>query len=115
MLSHKTLTGLERLIRPIINGEVDGTMSRQIAREDAHFIVKQDYLRAYAPARFPDGLIEGLLSAVACAFKRSLWEGTPFYTTGYAEDLAWCRECQAKGARFKIIQDSVVEHSITTR
>ncbi len=102
---------LERLIRPIIDDEADGTMSRQIARVDAYFIVKQDYLRAYAPSRFPDGFLTDFFSAVACAFKRSLWEETPFYTTGYAEDLAWCRMCQAKGARFKIVQESVVEHS----
>ncbi|MDP1835573.1 MAG: glycosyltransferase family A protein [Chlamydiales bacterium] len=102
---------LENLLQPILSGEVDGTMSRQVAREDAHFIVKQDYIRAYDPIRFPGGILEDFFSAVACAFKKELWEETKFYTTGYAEDLAWCRECQAKGRRFKLVADSVVEHS----
>lgn len=102
---------LENLLQPILDGSADGTMSRQIAREDAHFIVKQDYLRAYAPERFPNGDLNNFFSAVACAFKRSLWEETKFYTSGYAEDLAWCRQCQVKGAHFKMVADSVVEHS----
>ncbi len=102
---------LERLLEPILEDVADATMSRQIARNDAHFIVQQDYLRAYAPERFPNGDLTNFFSAVACAFKRCLWQGTKFYTTGYAEDLAWCRECQAKGARFKMVCDSVVEHS----
>lgn len=102
---------LEALVEPILSGEADGTMSCQVAREDAYFVVKQDYLRAYDPARFPGGILHDFFSAVSCAFTKACWEETHFYEEGYAEDLAWCRECQSKGRRFKIVADSVVEHS----
>jgi rhamnosyltransferase len=48
---------------------------------------------------------------VACAFRRGLWERTKFPESGYAEDLAWARACRGGGARFKLVLDSVVEHS----
>lgn len=102
---------LANLIKPIISDEADATMSRQVARDGAHFIVKQDYLRAYCIKRFPNGNLENFFSAVACAFKRELWEETKFYTSGYAEDLAWFKECKKKGRRFKFVEDSVIEHS----
>jgi rhamnosyltransferase len=102
---------LEKLIAPILAGEADGTMSRQVARDDAYFVVKQDYLRAYDGQRFPGSVLHDFFSAVACAFTRACWEETHFYEEGYAEDLAWCRECQSKGKRFVFVADSVVEHS----
>lgn len=102
---------LANLIAPLLSGEADGAISRQVARDDAHYIVKEDYKRAYNPSRFPGGVLDDFFSAVACAFKRELWEETKFYIGGYAEDLAWCRECQAKGRRFVMVADSVVEHS----
>ncbi len=102
---------LKELIDPIINDQADSTISRQIARPDAYWVVKQDYERAYDPRRFKDGYLNDFYSAVSCAFKRDLWEETQFYTGGYAEDLAWSRACKAKGARFKIAPESVAEHS----
>lgn len=100
---------LERLIAPILSGEADATMSRQIPRDEARFIDKFDFARAYSPrttSKTPE-----FFSAVSCAFRREIWEETRFYTEGYAEDLAWSRACQAKGARFRLTMDSVVEHS----
>jgi hypothetical protein len=73
-------------------------------------VVQYDMDRGYASK----GLAAdpaGQFSAVACAFRRALWEQTPFYTDGYAEDLAWARECRDLGARFVYVADSVVEHS----
>lgn len=101
---------LDRLVAPILAGEADATMSRQVARADAHFVVAYDYERAYDPANLK-AENEDFFSAVACAFRRPLWEQTPFYTEGYAEDLLWARECRRKGARFYLVMDSVVEHS----
>jgi rhamnosyltransferase len=101
---------LEKLLRPILDDEADATMSRQLPRDCAPFIVKHDTARAYS-AKNLAGKRSDFFSAVACAFRRSLWEQTKFYTDGYAEDLAWSKACQDKGARFKIVPESVVEHS----
>jgi rhamnosyltransferase len=101
---------LENLVTPILNGEADATMSRQVARACAPFIVKRDTLRGYS-AKALKGKRTDFFSAVACAFRRSLWEETKFYTDGYAEDLAWSKACREKGGRFELVPDSVVEHS----
>lgn len=101
---------LENLLRPIMLNEADATMSRQLARAEAPFIMKYDQERGYDPKNLK-GDNAGFFSAVACAFKRELWEQTKFYEKGYAEDLAWSTVCQQKGARFQLVLDSVVEHS----
>lgn len=100
---------LERLLDPIFSGEADATLSRQVPRDRARFIDKYDYERAYS-ARTLERSPE-FFSAVACAFRRELWEETKFYVGGYAEDIAWSKACQEKGARFRLVADSVVEHS----
>jgi len=102
---------LESLIRPILHEQAEGTLSRQIPRSDALFIVKEDYRRAYDPQRFPGGELDDFFSAVSCAFKRSIWEETRFREEGYSEDLAWFRACRSKGHRFLYVPESVVEHS----
>lgn len=101
---------LERLLRPIIEGKADATMSKQWARANAYFIVDYDYRRAYDPRNIKQEN-EDFFSAVACAFRRSLWEQTPFPESGYAEDLAWAKACRMQGARFQLVLDSEVEHS----
>ena len=101
---------LENLLRPIMLDETDATMSRQLARAEAPFIMKYDQERGYDPKNLKGDNV-GFFSAVACAFKRELWEQTKFYEEGYAEDLAWSTFCQQKGARFRLVLDSVVEHS----
>jgi rhamnosyltransferase len=101
---------LENLLRPILDGQADATMSKQIARPDAFWIVGDDYVRAYDPRNIKEEN-EDFFSAVSCAFKRSLWEETKFYEEGYAEDLVWAAACRRKGARFRLVLDSVVEHS----
>lgn len=101
---------LEKLLAPIINGEEDATLSVQVARNDAHFIVKYDYQRGYDPKNIK-GDNADFFSAVACAFKRVLWEKHQFRTHGYSEDVAWSNVCRADGFRFKLVQDSLVEHS----
>ncbi len=100
---------LETLIRPILSNQADATMSRQIPRENATFIASYDLQRGYLPANIAKNPY--FFSAVSCAFKRQLWEETPFYTEGYSEDLLWCKECSQKGARFLYVPESVVEHS----
>jgi GT2 family glycosyltransferase len=101
---------LERLLAPLLRGEADAVMSRQIARQEASFVVKYDMDRGYDPRNIKGG-IDDLFSAVACAFKRSLWEETKFRAHGYSEDLAWAKACRQKGARFELVPDSIVEHS----
>ena len=98
---------LESLIRPVMEGEADAVFSRQEARADAHFIVKYDYDRAYrAENTGPD-----FFSAVACAFRRKIWESRPFPETGYAEDARWATDQVRMGNRFQLQEDSVVIHS----
>lgn len=99
---------LEKLIRPILGNEADATFSRQVARPGAPFIVAYDYQRAYDPKNAADAF-----SAVACAFRRELWERHPFPPIGYAEDTAWAAACRKSGARIRFVEDSVVEHSHT--
>jgi len=101
---------LEKLLAPILSGKADATMCSQVTRADAEFIVTYDYLRAYDPKNIK-GDNADFFSAVTCAFKRELWEETKFPEKGYAEDVAWAKACRAKGARFQLVTDSVVEHS----
>jgi len=101
---------LERLLRPILDGSADATMSKQHARADARFIVDYDYRRAYDPRNIKEEN-EDFFSAVACAFRRSWWDRIKFPESGYAEDLAWAKECREQGAKFKLVLDSEVEHS----
>ena len=98
---------LERLIAPVLDGRADATFSRQVARNDARFIVAYDYQRAYNPAK----IAPEFYSAVACAFRRALWETRTFRECGYAEDSIWARECIQAGSRILLAADSVVEHS----
>jgi rhamnosyltransferase len=101
---------LERLLKPILDGHADATMSKQTARDNARFVVQYDYRRAYDPRNIKEEN-EDFFSAVACAFRRELWEKKKFPESGYAEDLAWARDCRQLGARFKLVLDSDVEHS----
>jgi GT2 family glycosyltransferase len=101
---------LERLLRPLLDGVADATMSKQHARPDAHFIVDYDYRRAYDPKNIKEEN-EDFFSAVACAFRRSLWERVKFPESGYAEDLAWAKAVREQGAQMKLVLDSEVEHS----
>ena len=101
---------LEKLLQPLFSGEADAVMSAQVTRPGARFIVTYDYLRAYNPKNIK-GDNADFFSAVTCAFRRDLWEKTKIPNIGYAEDVAWARLCRAQGARFKLVTDSVVEHS----
>lgn len=101
---------LERLLRPLLDGTADATMSKQHARPDARFIVDYDYRRAYDLKNIKEEN-EDFFSAVACAFRRSLWERVKFPESGYAEDLAWAKAVREQGARMKLVLDSEVEHS----
>lgn len=101
---------LERLLEPLYRGEADGVTSRQIARPDAHLMVKYDLDRVYGPAN-AGKTGHSFFSAAACAFKRALWEGQKFPEEGWGEDFVWAVACKASGARFAIAVESVVEHS----
>ncbi len=101
---------LEKLVRPLKENQADATMCAQITRPDAKFIVTYDYLRAYDPANIK-GDNADFFSAVTCAFRRDLWETARFPEQGYAEDVAWARICRKNGAQFRLVTDSVVEHS----
>jgi rhamnosyltransferase len=98
---------LEKLLQPILEHDAEAAFSKQVARPDARFIVAYDYERGYCRANMaPD-----FFSAVACAFKRSLWEEFPFSDDGYAEDSRWASVCYANGARIRFVGRSRVEHS----
>jgi len=101
---------LEKLVTPVEAGEAEATMSVQVPRQDADFVVAYDYNRAYDPKNLK-AENQDFFSAVACCFRRGLWEKHPFKDKGYSEDLAWSRECQKNGARFRLVVDSRVEHS----
>ena len=98
---------LEQLLAPLLQDEADAVFCKQVARPEARLIVKYDYERAYRPER----MVPGFFSAVACAFKRELWERIAFRDQGYAEDHAWAADCIAAGAHFRFTGDAVVEHS----
>ena len=100
-------TWLEQLVDPIISNEADATFSKQVARPDADFMVSYDYQRAYDPEKST----EESFSAVACAFKRELWERHKFQNQHYAEDHIWASACTTFGARLRFIPESEVEHS----
>jgi len=101
---------LEKLVAPVETGEAEAGMSVQVPRDDADFVVAYDYARAYDPKNLK-AENQDFFSAVACCFRRELWETHPFKEKGYSEDLAWSRECQKDGARFRLVVDSRVEHS----
>ena len=101
---------LDTLVEPVESGTVDATMSVQVPRQDADFIVAYDYNRAYNPANIKEDN-EDFFSAVACCFRRTLWAKHPFKDKGYSEDLAWSRACRQDGAKFKLVVASKVEHS----
>ncbi len=101
---------LEKLVEPVETGEAEASMSVQVPRDDADFVVAYDYARAYDPKNLK-AENQDFFSAVACCFRRQLWEKHPFKDKGYSEDLAWSRECQKDGARFRLVVDSRVEHS----
>ncbi len=101
---------LGNLVAPVEAGSVDATMSVQVARPDADFIVAYDYARAYDPRNIKEEN-EDFFSAVACCFKKTLWQAHPFKEKGYSEDLAWARDCRRAGASFRLVTTSRVEHS----
>ncbi|WDE98550.1 glycosyltransferase [Lentisphaera profundi] len=101
---------LKNLLEPILNNRADATFSRQLARKDAFFIVKDDYSRTYINESDSSQDYKKF-SAVACAFKRKLWDAVKFYDDGYAEDLVWAIQCQRQGFHFKYVHEAVVQHS----
>lgn len=101
---------LADLVAPVEKNEAEASMSVQVARDYADFIVAYDYARAYDPRNIKEEN-EDFFSAVACCFRRGLWEKHPFKPQGYSEDLAWARECRKAGARFRLVTTSRVEHS----
>jgi rhamnosyltransferase len=100
---------LQHLVEPILKGDCDASLSRQVSRTDAHFIVQYDYERAYKKVIRENS--HEMFSAVSCAFKKEMWNNIKFYTEGYAEDLVWSTQCYRSGYRFRYVAESVVEHS----
>ena len=98
---------IEKLIAPLVSGAADAVFAKQAARSDARFIVDYDYQRAYNEAT----MLPTFFSAVACAFRRDLWETNRFRETGYAEDLAWAESGIKSGARIRFVPEAIVEHS----
>lgn len=100
-------TWLENLVVPIIGRDFDAVFCRQVPRNDARFIVRSDYSRAYNST----GKTGVLFSAAACAFRKELWEQNSFRETGYAEDRDWAKACLNDGARIELLKNCPVEHS----
>jgi glycosyltransferase involved in cell wall biosynthesis len=93
---------LERLIAPLLDDRADASYSRQIPRSDARFIVAYDYRRAYNPSK----VAPAFYSAVACAFRREVWERHKFPEYGYAEDTIWAGEFVQTGGRILLAAGS---------
>jgi rhamnosyltransferase len=98
---------LENMVRPIIENQADATFCRQIPRQDARFLVRYDYERAFDPRKIEPFFF----SAVACAFRRVLWERHHFYEKGYSEDIAWAKTAREDEARICFLPEVQVEHS----
>ena len=99
---------LRTLIAPLTNRSVDCVFARQIARRDAHAVVRKDYERA-----FGDGSIsrswDRFFSLVSSGFRREDLRKYPFDESyRYSEDVEWVTRRKAK---IVYVPEAIVEHS----
>jgi len=103
---------LEELIKPLDDEKVGAVYGRQIARDDAYFLVEQDYLRTYPPKK--ESYMSDLMFSFATAsFKKSVWEKHKFYDykIGYAEDMEWCSRVLKDNVEMRYTPSAKVIHS----
>ena len=99
---------LQNLTAPLKNPEIDCVFGNQIAREDAYFVVRKDYERA-----FGDGSVsanwDNFFSLVSSGFRKADLLAKPFNEEiQYSEDADWVRRNSAK---IVYVPEAVVEHS----
>ena len=99
---------LKKLTAPLKDKKVDCVFGNQIARQDAYYVVKKDYERA-----FGDGSIsaewDNFFSLVSSGFRKPDLIAKPFNENiRYSEDADWVKRNSAK---IVYVPDAVVEHS----
>lgn len=99
---------LKNLTVPLKNENVDCVFGNQIAREDAYYVVRKDYERA-----FGDGSVSAswgnFFSLVSSGFRKRDLIAKPFdEKIQYSEDAHWVKQYSAK---IFYVADAVVEHS----
>lgn len=100
---------LYSMVEQIQNGNADAVFCQQSPREDAFFIVKEEYRLAFDPVNIKKQ--KRFFSHVAAAFKRSLWEKYPYYEEGYSEDCEWANRIVRDGYLIQYLPVCCVEHS----
>ncbi len=98
---------LSRLLGPLEQPSVAASFSRQFAPVHAPVLEARDLARAYPRS----GSAQAVLSNVASALRKSLWEEHPFREDlPLAEDLEWGEWARARGEEVRYVPESVVEH-----
>jgi rhamnosyltransferase len=109
---------LENLVAPL-EGDAATVYSRQVARPDAHPLVRRDYEVAFPresvttrEAILGDGSWHNFFSMASSATKRSVWEQFPFDDEiQYSEDIFWSRTLRQNGLKVFYEPSSQVYHS----
>lgn len=119
---------LRRLLGPLREcPRTAGVFARQVAREDAHPVVRMN-LRRWVASRTEPRIVELTGDAFAqlspgerlerCAFdnvcaaiRRDVWARHPFRSVSIAEDLEWSRDVLLDGHRIVYEPAAAVEHS----
>ncbi len=99
---------LKKLTAPLQDQSVDCVFGNQIARQDAYFVIRKDYERA-----FGDGSVsaawDNFFSLVSSGFRKADLFAKPFNENiQYSEDADWVKRYSAK---IVYVPDAVVEHS----
>ena len=99
---------LQKLTAPLKDENTDCVFGNQIARQDAYYVVRKDYERA-----FGDGSVSAnwgnFFSLVSSAFRKADLLEKPFNEEiQYSEDADWVKRYSAK---IVYVPDAIVEHS----
>jgi len=103
-------TALGDLVAAFDDEAVQGAVSRQIPRPEAHGWVRRDYAESF-PARgeLPPWIT---LSLPMAAIRRSAWERHHFYLDAWgSEDTEWGRWARREGFKIAYVPSAIVMHS----
>mgnify|MGYP001036570696 CR=1 FL=1 len=99
---------LGSLIAPLADRSVDCVFARQIARRDAHAVVRKDYERSFGDGSISRGW-DRFFSLVSSGFRAADLREHPFDENyRYSEDVEWVTRRKAK---IVYVPEAMVEHS----
>ena len=104
-------SALAQLAAALEEPDVAASFARQVAREDAGSLTRQDYARAFGDS--PPALSWGsFFSMAASAVRGAAWAALPFdEALRYSEDADWTRRASALGFRTVYVPGTRFEHS----